>query len=504
MKTNILFLIFALLTLVISAQNYRTVNSDSIYFYKPASQTWLISCNTESSHNFIRSIRIDSIEYGTDSVLYSIPEVHTYDYSDDIYGCFNINSNPWCGKKIIIKNGGYNLYITRDNDTVKVNTLANLNENWKLYNFSNGDYVNAEVILHDTITFLGITDSAKTIELQVFDFLNNPITHELNDKILKISKNYGFVEMFNFRDFPISTGALPITKYTLIGVSDSINDLLLVKDVYNYEIGDEFHIRIEFSFPSFYQYKARTVIDKYYSAGSDTLFYVYNYNHWGNSAPEAGSYFHNHDTLTEYYTNLDSIIFYGQNISEKLPLESIITFSGDTYVNNYTMYSDTDLYNGRLVYCDFGQEFHNMPVDTCFYNPYFDSGEWQYRRYIKGCGDIYKHYATEMSYTCFYCSELIYFKKGTEECGYPLTIPTSIYSINNTNNAILIFPNPTTGKINIQVENIKAIEVLNELGVTILKLKETNELDLSKQPKGVYFIRITTNNETINKKITKQ
>lgn len=81
-------------------------------------------------------------------------------------------------------------------------------------------------------------------------------------------------------------------------------------------------------------------------------------------------------------------------------------------------------------------------------------------------------------------------------------ITTSIVDI-NTNN-ITIFPNPSTGIFNIRNKNAKQIEILN-LNGQVIKYKKINSenysFDLSNQKKGVYFVRLTTNNNTFVRKL---
>jgi hypothetical protein len=79
------------------------------------------------------------------------------------------------------------------------------------------------------------------------------------------------------------------------------------------------------------------------------------------------------------------------------------------------------------------------------------------------------------------------------------------------NAAINIFPNPSTGKFSIQSNsgNIGMIEIYNVLGEQIylseLKNKTSNEIDLSGVPKGIYFVKISDDNKgVINKKIVIQ
>ncbi len=66
-----------------------------------------------------------------------------------------------------------------------------------------------------------------------------------------------------------------------------------------------------------------------------------------------------------------------------------------------------------------------------------------------------------------------------------------------------IYPNPTTGIINIKAEGIERIKVMNIEGKQIYNGKE-NKIDLSIQPKGIYIIKIIADKQTITKKLIKQ
>ena len=65
---------------------------------------------------------------------------------------------------------------------------------------------------------------------------------------------------------------------------------------------------------------------------------------------------------------------------------------------------------------------------------------------------------------------------------------------------INIFPNPTKGIIKIDENNIKVVLITNQSGEIILESK-SNIIDLSDKPKGVYFIKIVTDNNAFVDKI---
>ena len=81
--------------------------------------------------------------------------------------------------------------------------------------------------------------------------------------------------------------------------------------------------------------------------------------------------------------------------------------------------------------------------------------------------------------------------------------------IDNFSNAFTISPNPSTGLINIRFDNETnqtKLSIFNTLGKLVYKqeslFKGTNTIDLSSESEGIYFIKISSNNNTITKKIS--
>ncbi|MDY0141925.1 MAG: T9SS type A sorting domain-containing protein [Bacteroidales bacterium] len=73
----------------------------------------------------------------------------------------------------------------------------------------------------------------------------------------------------------------------------------------------------------------------------------------------------------------------------------------------------------------------------------------------------------------------------------------------NIANKISITPNPTNGLINISGQGINNITIFDNIGKELISTKNTN-IDLSKYPAGMYFVKISANNEIITKKLIKQ
>ncbi len=80
---------------------------------------------------------------------------------------------------------------------------------------------------------------------------------------------------------------------------------------------------------------------------------------------------------------------------------------------------------------------------------------------------------------------------------------TSIDNIENNAN-IKIYPNPTTGLINVEAKGIESLEVFDIYGKEVLKSEvrsPKHEVDLSSQSKGIYIIKVTTNKGVAVEKI---
>lgn len=90
----------------------------------------------------------------------------------------------------------------------------------------------------------------------------------------------------------------------------------------------------------------------------------------------------------------------------------------------------------------------------------------------------------------------------------PAIIHFGTLSVENENSqAISVYPNPTSGLINIYCNDVKRIEVINAVGQIVMDMNVVDgsaSIDLSNQNVGVYMLRVITNNETIVKRIIKE
>ena len=95
----------------------------------------------------------------------------------------------------------------------------------------------------------------------------------------------------------------------------------------------------------------------------------------------------------------------------------------------------------------------------------------------------------------------------TSSCYYISVLPTGIDTKEN-NSLIEIYPNPTTGVFNIRSksqEKINSYFLINNLGEIVIDIKNaesnSNEIDLSNYPTGIYYIKLFTDKSVLVKKI---
>jgi photosystem II stability/assembly factor-like uncharacterized protein len=83
---------------------------------------------------------------------------------------------------------------------------------------------------------------------------------------------------------------------------------------------------------------------------------------------------------------------------------------------------------------------------------------------------------------------------------------TGISSLETKSKEVEIYPNPGNGIFHLNYPEASKgnLEVYNLIGEKLKQEKVSNDLDLSAYPKGVYFVKISTENKTITQKIVLQ
>ncbi len=140
--------------------------------------------------------------------------------------------------------------------------------------------------------------------------------------------------------------------------------------------------------------------------------------------------------------------------------------SQDTLIG-YNVYRDNDLYRFQTetILCHLESGGGNCPEDFVLYN---------------GGQSFWIHVTAVYNSTLL---ESVYIDSALCD-GFYIKIEELKQSKLN------LFPNPTTGKFKINIQDVKRILIINQSGEIIQENKEKTEIDLSNFPKGIYFIKV--------------
>lgn len=475
-------LLFTILLVFLSfgyfSQNYQLINS---------------SKEVHFGGDPILSLRIDSIAtLGTDTTFYN-HKVLKIDYSN--YPCEGfISDTSWIGNGITAQVNGDYVFRNLQNEPILIKSTAALNNSWVLYTFSNGDYIEAKITSITQQSVLGIQDSVKVITLQAKDNTNANIIHDVNSKEIKLAKNTGIITLFAFRDFPSN-----VTLYSIVGSSNPDNGTVNLKaeDIFNYDVGDEFHYQEDYQQPysyffTFYK-RILKVLDKNVSINLDTIIYTYERNQMKINNNSTTVY--NPDTTYIFDTISSSVILSQWDLLNKLTSEPIYGVNTPTGMAGYLNFDRNYSHLRRQKELVALWEYIS---DTCW-SQMIDGSSTTFF-YFDGLGGGYFNdgFGTMGGGSRFI---LVYYSKGNETWGTPLTInntQTSVYNINSTRFGIKIFPNPFNDITTITIDNFAAskevyFKLFNSLGKEINSIKLTDNtytLQKNNLASGIYFYRI--------------
>lgn len=475
---NLLIILVLFHSSFLMAQQYQPIQSGRISYF--IAQNGNVKC-----------VRIDSVEFKTDSVLHPVSNIEQKEND-----CYTPYGTSWIGNKVIIQSNGFTVFVNKEYDSVKIKTNAILNESWTAYQFSDSSIVIATIMNFDTLGFLGLVDSVKTIGFRVFDKKLNPVNHVLNTMSIIVSKNYGLLKTLNFSMFPGFNEYYyyqdQLQEYALAGLSApklGIQNLEWYA-VNDFQVGDELHVRYENSEwydPAYAIYDLRQTIYKYLARkeNADSIVYTIERTQSLTQTEIANT------TYTYIHDTIESIIK-PWPLFEELPGEVIFS-------NNlaYSLRMQITNFISKTI-PSFSEWFHQNS-ESCWSNCCAD-GCFPTDTYLKGLGGPY-YECVNFGIGGGITNKLVYYKKGSESWGMPLVI-TSVkeYSIEDK---IDIYPNPAKNRIYITVQNLGLpiiLEIVNIEGqVHIVGKVDSNSssINIENLKSGIYIYRFSKNGEIV-------
>ena len=503
-----LFLLLTVLYgLLCNAQNYQCLQGGVKRYFT-------------NSNGYLRGMRIDSIRTsGTDIIYYPF---HTArgNYIDIVTTPLDANGGSWLGKKVIQHNDGTFLFDNIWNDTIIVKTQARTGDSWVFYNDSSTKYYKATITAQDTMTVFGSIDSIKTVEISAYTGSVHDIADSLNNFIIVLSKNHGFIKVFDLYTFPyhrsdtvFGTGQDYYLDYLISDSKRCMSPFLTTiynnlnfnaidlanptyAQIYDWNVGDLFEnwvfradISNDGTYP--YGYFLDSITTKTTTAGG----VQYNFTGW---------------SATMHFSPPWIVLSSSFNPTIPYPYDTsintgMLTFTNELLIDTtvmpeentqqwllYYFRNDTSAcHNGDMYQFIDGNAFH---PSICF------EGAPLIRTYKTGLGLLNSNWnILGGSPPRIQDTTLIYFVKNGSPCGhytYPAPI-NYITGINDINNLVFtIFPNPATKEITIQTNSTKTctVSLENMLGEIILRQKiksQQDNLDLTGIYSGIYNIIIS-------------
>lgn len=492
---SLLFVFFSFLSTISWAQNYEAIKADaSYYFYDSVKQDIIVA-------------RIDSVaEYGDQTRYFGMRQIRPTDYS-----CYISNGDSWLGYVITEKPGGifqFVIYPVSPPDSTDVFTVQSksaVGQSWHFYNYHflsnyHNQYIEAKVTQIGLSSFLGFSDSVKTITLQQKNALGENVSNPINGQKILLSQNYGLIRLPKFDEFKKNLRFLD-----LCGKSNPTTGITNLKfeDIFDFQPGDEFHIAYddepyEATFPNENGYIIQHILEKIDGSNSDTVSY---------KIAECKTSTRNIDVNQQIIANIADTIDityiktqYPDFTSD--PNEPQISISSASELNQNIMgLSATTVMEQDGI--PWKQINANWPLwsdefQQCWNYPLIDYFDFSIY-YFKGLGGPY-HY--EKSNPIVNYRKLVYYKKGTVSWGTPLdceellhvSLPKSI-----ENQSLNFYPNPTSGIITFTLPTDFStpgkLEIVDISGRTTDEFEInqlTQSIDISNLPAGLYSFKLTS------------
>jgi hypothetical protein len=267
------------------AQEFRCIVPEEDRFFMDATMLGLRIRNSDTLaegilHQFHYDLR--PVAIGDPTGCNTAVDCDDFGFTDAYFTLFGAS---WMGPNMLEMSNGSNLFFNVSGDTIVVNTLAELNESWTVFNWSDTATLEATVTSITTETVLGTAQSVKTIAFQAYDSSGAEMNHPLNEAIWKLSQFEGFTQVHSlhwFPDFPdpATQEAYQCRPYSYAGHEHYSIDLIQLTDqrppsegeMYAMEVGDEFQIKgIMNSWNPYVNYYRYTLIDKSFVGNAMTL-----------------------------------------------------------------------------------------------------------------------------------------------------------------------------------------------------------------------------------------
>ena len=471
-----------LLALAAQAQNYSLFPKDERSYFSDGKEVYILKTDSIKNENSIDVYYPMKQPFG----LYPCYNTHTWISNNKVVK-FSANDSSYVSKVTVDQNGG---------TTVRgllLKTKAQLNEEWVAASLGGSIKLLAHVSEWKKVSFLGVEDSVKTFRFKLSKDTSASIYHLHDSLYYKISKGYGLVET-KLVEQSQEKGVLKPKKGVLGNIIKIIGlenkdlgfQVMTNKEIYDFEIGDEFHSVSKnysgiFPFETNIDTTVKIILAKTQLVDSVKYSVYINRHTYNSNAPMEFKNMIFKDTIIEKF---------------KLDIPSNKQINKLTG-SNQEMIQWLDFSNDNTVH----RLEKSSGITSCLGSPMTYTPIVEYRKGVLGT----KYYVNGGSSPSTYSkSEVVYYRKGNIEYETPLVLGTEDATFDNSYD-VTISPNPASGVIHIKTprQGLASLQLFDLSGKECLFSKNialTNTaINIQSLTKGLYIYQISTSDGKIVK-----
>lgn len=462
------------------AQHYRPIVPNDVYYF-----------STGKSED-LYPIKIDSLQtVGEDSIFYLYKQVRKQYVKEKC--AITLQGDSWLGKTVQVSKTGTVQFYNSQQKPILLHTTAPLKASWIAYESTKWK---AEIVVSAITkeTFLGVVDSVKTFHINILKKNGADTSHPYDNLELRLSKSHGLVKTVNFFlwDSPeyyypleqsVESLSLVGVKNLQVGATDIGN-----KEFFDFEVGDEFHVEESTIIGIVPDVRSDIRVYKFHVIAKTIANDAYHYQIQKYTRENATTII---DTIKEVYDWKENSELLGQ-----------ITKEGSFLRNFYV-----DALGKRAKKMEVPM-YQKSPSDSCWTPGVgiltMEQCTYPEKLFYEGLGGPY--YQCRIGGFNQFNRKLLYYKKGNEEWGTPLSV-----SKNNSNLAseVTVSPNPAHDFVQFDLGTVGqpvALEVRDGQGAFTLAKQFTGgfKWDVSNVAKGLYFYTISNNTGRTSGKIVVQ
>lgn len=379
------------------------------------------------------------------------------------------------GKSMLKKSNGENVFTNYQGDSIFIPTLAALHDTTFFTRADSGAYYATFLESIGTYSIFNQLDTAKYFRLYSFDSTGTRIDLDHDGDYLILSRTFGIVHGHDLYAFPGSSTEISLAGQMNpdLGVTN-----LTAPDIFDFEIGDEFHYSAGYHDSHAPRYYTKKVVINKNVTGTDSVLYTFETQNVVMQSDIHPNPPYSDETVTEH-------LFVSH--SSHPELEALPGVWSNGILVNMT---DAD---------EKSTSSENSYADSCRYSNIEDCDA--YLVYQRGLGQTTYRIFGSLFCGTSYSKQLVYHKKGSITSGSPIDFAYLAHYIDSITGAEAIFtpeelqfitmPGYAELRFQFKEEQALSIQLFNVIGQSVYQnnlTQQSGNVILPFQTQGTYLL----------------